>query len=246
MSTYNLIYSPTGGTQRVMDILGNAFGADTVIDLCRPVQPLELKAEDLILLGLPSFGGRIPAGSGDRVRQIRGNGAKAVLVAVYGNRAIDDTLIEMKDLAEECGFRVVGAISAVAEHSIMRHVAKGRPDAQDEAELRDFARQIITQMDSCEDVQVPGKRPYKNFGGAGMYPVVENCVSCGLCAENCPVGAIPTDAPETTDTTKCICCMRCVDRCPTGARKRNAIALNNTIQKLAALVTGRKPNELFL
>lgn len=246
MRTYNLIYSPTGGTQRVMDILGDAFGADTVIDLCRPVEPLELESGDLILLGLPSFGGRIPTGSGDRVRQIRGNGAKAVLVAVYGNRAIDDTLIEMKDLAEECGFQVVGAISAVAEHSIMRHVAKGRPDTQDEAELQDFARQILARLDSGEDVQVPGKRPYKDFGGAHMFPMTENCTGCGYCAGNCPVGAIPADTPAITNTEKCICCMRCVDRCPAGARKRNPITLNNTIQRLAAVVAGRKPNELFI
>lgn len=246
MRVLNLIYSPTGGTERVMNILGQEFGAAEVIDLCAPVEATELTSDDLVLIGLPSFGGRIPAGSGDRIRAIRGNGAKAVLVAVYGNRAIDDTLIEMKDLAEECGYRVVGAISAVAEHSIMRHVAAGRPDADDEAELRSFARQILARLDSEEEVQVPGKRPYKNFGGAGMFPEVDGCISCCLCAEKCPVGAIPADAPETTDKEKCICCMRCVEICPVQARKRNPIALNNTIQRLVKFVTGRKPNELFI
>lgn len=246
MRVLNLIYSPTGGTEKVMNILGQEFGVTETVDLCAHVESMELNSEDLVLIGLPSFGGRIPAGSGDRIRAIHGNGAKAVLVAVYGNRAIDDTLIEMKDLAEECGYRVVGAISAVAEHSIMRHVAKGRPDNRDEAELRDFAQQILARLDSGEDVQVPGKRPYKNFGGAHMFPLTENCTGCGLCAENCPVGAISADNPAATDTEKCICCMRCVDRCPAGARKRNPTALNNTIQRLAAVVTGRKPNELFI
>ena len=246
MRVYNLIYSPTGGTARVMDILGREFGVTDTVDLCAPVKEMTLNPEDLVLLGLPSFGGRIPAGSGDRVRAIHGNGAKMVLVAVYGNRAIDDTLIEMQDLAKDCGFRVVGAISAVAEHSIMRHVAKGRPDADDEAELRAFARQLLAQLDSDAEVQVPGKRPYKNFGGAGMFPLVENCAFCGLCAEKCPVGAIPTDAPGTNDTAKCICCMRCIEICPVQARKRNPAALNNTIERLRNAVSGRKPNELFL
>lgn len=246
MRVLNLIYSPTGGTERVMHILGQEFGAAEAIDLCAPVESMDLTPDDLVLIGLPSFGGRIPAGSDDRIRAIRGNGAKAVLVAVYGNRAIDDTLIEMKDLAEECGYRIVGAISAVAEHSIMRHVAQGRPDADDEAQLRSFARQILARLDSDDEVQVPGKRPYKNFGGAGMFPEADGCVSCGLCAEKCPVGAIPADAPGTTDKEKCICCMRCIEICPAQARKRNPIALNNTIQRLVKFVTGRKPNELFL
>lgn len=246
MSTYTLTFSPTGGTEKVMQILAQEFRSGKAIDLCRPVEETELKPGDLALIGLPSYGGRIPGIAGERLRRIRGNGAKAVLVAVYGNRAIDDTLIEMKDLAAECGFRVVGAISAVAEHSIMRHVAQGRPDAQDEAELREFVRQIIEKLDEDRDVAVPGKRPYKNFGGAGMFPEVDGCVHCGVCAGQCPAEAIPASAPDTTDKTKCICCMRCIEVCPNGARRRNETALNATIQKLKNVVSGRKPNELFL
>lgn len=246
MSVYTFLFSPTGGTQRVMDILGNAFGSTKTIDLCADIEAMELDVHDLVLIGLPSFGGRIPGIAGKRLESVQGNGAKAVLVAVYGNRAIDDTLIEMTDLAENCGFQVVGAISAVAEHSIMRHVAVGRPDADDKAELRDFARLILDRLDSDAEVQVPGKRPYKNFGGAGMFPEVDGCVTCGLCAEKCPVGAIPVDAPDITDREKCICCMRCIDICPVSARRRNPDALNNTITRLAKAVSGRKPNELFL
>lgn len=246
MRIYSFIFSPTGGTKRVMEILGREFEAVSVVDLCGSVEEMELCAGDLALIGLPSYGGRIPAGVEDRLHKIHGNGAKAVLVAIYGNRAIDDTLIEMKDVAESCGFTVAGAISAVAEHSIMRHVAKGRPDAQDEAQLRDFMSQILAKLDTEREITVPGKRPYKNFGGANMFPIVENCVACGLCAANCPVGAIPADAPHTTDKEKCICCMRCIDNCPVNARQRNSLALNATIQKLAALVSGRKPNTLYI
>lgn len=246
MSICTLIFSPTGGTERVMDILSREFQSEKNIDLCFPMEKTAFSPEDLVLIGLPSFGGRIPGIAGERIRCIRGNGAKAVLVAVYGNRAIDDTLIEMKDLAEECGFRVIGAISAVAEHSIMRHVAQGRPDADDEAQLRSFAQQIIAKLNEDRDIFVPGKRPYKNFGGAGMFPETDGCIRCGLCAEKCPAGAIPTDAPDTTDKEKCISCMRCIEICPANARRRNEAALQNTIERLKNAVSGRKNNELFI
>ena len=54
---------------------------------------------------------------------------------MYGNRAYEDTLVEMEDAAKECGFNVIAAISAIAEHSIMHQYATNRPDKEDEKQL---------------------------------------------------------------------------------------------------------------
>ncbi len=171
------------------------------------------------MIAMPSFGGRAPAAAIQRLKQIAGNGARCVLACVYGNRAYEDTLVEMEDAARECGFRVVAAIAAVAEHSIIPKYAAGRPDASDEAQLTDFASRIL-QKDG-EATSIPGNRPYKKAGGAGLVPkLTRECVKCGLCAEKCPVHTID---PETfaADSKKCISCMRCVKRCPHNARKIN-------------------------
>ena len=66
---------------------------------------------------------------------VAGNGAKFALVCIYGNRAYEDTLVEMENAAKECGFRVVAAIAAVAEHSILPQYASNRPDASDEKQF---------------------------------------------------------------------------------------------------------------
>lgn len=50
------------------------------------------------------------------------------------------------------------------------------------------------------------------------YKIGEDCVSCGACAENCPVGAISQG--ETTyviDPDQCISCGSCAAGCPVGA-----------------------------
>ncbi len=64
----------------------------------------------------------------DRINKIKGNGAKAVAVVVYGNRDYDDTLLELKNVLEENGFVVGAMVAAIAEHSIARNLAAGRPD----------------------------------------------------------------------------------------------------------------------
>ncbi|MFR0951758.1 MAG: 4Fe-4S binding protein [Lachnospiraceae bacterium] len=59
-----------------------------------------------------------------------------------------------------------------------------------------------------------GNRPYRQYGGVPFKPIVnKKCTSCGLCAKECPTGAISLDDPKITDNDKCISCMHCVAVC---------------------------------
>ena len=139
---------------------------------------------------MPSYGGRVPAVAVERLGMVHGNGARTVLVCVYGNRAYEDTLVELEDAAKQAGFQVIAAVAAIAEHSIARQFATGRPDAQDEAQLSDFAKQIqhkLSVADTSEPT-IPGNRPYKKAGGIGMVPkATKECTNCGVCAAECPI-----------------------------------------------------------
>ena len=75
---------------------------------------------------MPSYGGLAPEVAIERFKKISGNGAKCTIVCVYGNRAYEDTLVQMEDVAKECGFDVIAAVAAVAEHSIMHQYAADR------------------------------------------------------------------------------------------------------------------------
>ena len=69
-----------------------------------------------------SFGGRVPAVAVDRIKKLKGNNSNTILVAVYGNREYDDTLIELEDTLKKVQFHCVAAVAAIAEHSIMQLV----------------------------------------------------------------------------------------------------------------------------
>ena len=50
------------------------------------------------------------------------------------------------------------------------------------------------------------------------YQIGSACVSCGACADICPVGAISQgDASYVIDANACLDCGSCSDACPNGA-----------------------------
>lgn len=253
MKIYQMIFSPTGGTQKVSNLLSGAMdGSVETIDLTdrdKDFGAVAVGAEDLVLIAVPSYGGRVPQPAIDRILQIRGNGAAAVLICAYGNRAYEDTLVELEDAACQAGFFPVAAVAAVAEHSVVRKFAAGRPDADDQVILREFASRILKKYRGAARTKpaLPGNRPYKKRGGSGMVPLpTKSCVYCGYCAAHCPTGAIDGRDPAKVDVNRCISCMRCVTICPQAARAADEKTVAAVAEMLQKVCADRKENELFL
>lgn len=254
MKVFEFLFSPTGGTKRVSGAILNTFGEDVeIIDLTDgsvDFSGVAVGAEDVCVVSVPSYGGRVPAPTVSRLALVNGNGAKAILVAVYGNRHYDDTLLELQDVLKQAGFKPVAAIAAIAEHSVMNSFAAGRPDAQDLAELEAYAEKIWAAVQNGqiqEELTVPGNRPYKEYNGLPLKAAAdEACGKCGMCVAQCPVGAIPAEDPSTTNNELCITCMRCIQICPNNARSINQQIVAAFTEKLAPICSVRKNNELFL
>ena len=50
------------------------------------------------------------------------------------------------------------------------------------------------------------------------YQISDDCISCGVCASNCPVSAISEgDGKYVIDADTCIDCGACAENCPVGA-----------------------------
>ncbi len=240
------IFSPTGGCEKVAAAIVQKRLVQKV-DLCAPVEAA--KVQKPLLAVVPVYGGRVPEVALERLRALQGQGTPAIAVVVYGNRAYEDALLELHTELTANGFRVVAAAAFIAEHSIVRSIAKGRPHAEDCEKAAAFGNAVAAKLavGDMSTVCVPGNMPYRD---RPQMPValltLEACRGCGRCARMCPTGAIPTDSPDKTDPSKCILCMRCVSVCFRRARLLPPPAVEAMTQRLNMVAAEPKQPETFV
>lgn len=232
-SVHLVYFSPTHTSAKIAYAIAEGMKVTTFAewDLTYEV-PEEANLEDeLTVVAVPVYGGRVAETAVERLRNFRADQAPVVPVVVYGNRDYEDALLELSDLLKEKGFVPVAAAAFIGEHSFSRPdmpVAAGRPDDEDLRKAMAFGLQIREYLSHVSDaslvppLEVKGQRPYKQKGKHNpQAPVVEAdlCTQCGYCEAICPVGAITlVDDGTVSDPQKCIKCCACVKECPQGAR----------------------------
>lgn len=254
----NLLYfSPTGTTRKVImaaagKIELKTMSYDLTVNYRQKKPVLKFTEQDFVLIGIPVYSGRVPKLVLEYLECLKGSNTPAALIAAYGNRDYEDALLELKNTVEEKGLKVIAAGAFPVQHSIVRNVAKGRPDKEDTKKILDFGLQINRQIRSIEDLsavslKVKGHSEYRPYKTIPLVPHGNSsCTGCKHCVKQCPACAITLEKPRKTSRKKCISCMRCVYGCPAGARRVNPLFYRKASNMLLKYCPKRKEPEIFL
>lgn len=248
---YQITFSPTGTSRRVAEAIVSGTGIEcvAVADVTLETEKsLTVPRQALAVFAVPVYGGHVAPLALERMKDIRSDeGAPAVVVVVYGNRAYEKALQELDAFVSARGFKVIAGGTFIGEHSYSNEqypIAAGRPDAADVEYAEQFGMKLQTKIASAADMEhlypvdvTKILRPRQPFfpllrfvrkvvklrkSGMPMprTPEVdaERCNHCGYCAKHCPAGAIAKGDECHTLADKCIRCCACVKGCPQKAR----------------------------
>jgi ferredoxin/NAD(P)H-dependent FMN reductase len=221
-------------------------------------------ANDLVVFGTPVYAGRVPNILLKYLETIKGNGAAAIPVVLYGNRNYDDALIELRDILERNRFHTIAAAAFIGEHAFSNIIAKGRPDESDMAIASSFANEVVKKLASIDyictvapinvnGVPYPYRKYYQPRDSNGnpidtlkVKPLANaDCNDCKICAEICPMSSISYDNVREFRGI-CIRCGACIKKCPLHARYFEDIGYLYHVHELEETLIRRAEPELFI
>lgn len=160
-----------------------AAGIASVLNDCSPeeitaecmdlseAKGLSLGEETVAVIGMPAYIGKLPLPGIEALRGIAGGRAVAVTAVSYGGRSYGNALFELRDLAEECGFTVVGAGAFAISYMARRGSSRSSSPVMDTAAITEFGKAAsgkIRRLGGCEieglrikpaPLEVKGRKP---------------------------------------------------------------------------------------
>lgn len=271
---FAVYFSGTGTTKQIVNRVAKELGKS----LALPVkevdfttfqarkEKLEFNQDDLVVIGVPVYAGRVPNLILPYIKTLVGNGTMAVPIVLYGNRNYDDALIELKTELENNGFETISAGAFIGEHSFSKILATGRPDNEDLKKADTLASETVKILHHIlrsdgvvkNIIYVKGNlplHPYYTPRDRHGNPIdirkvkpktKDSCTNCGRCVDMCPMNAIESETPDLVSGI-CIKCCACIKRCPQGAKYFDDERYIYHMHELEELYgSSRKEPELFL
>ena len=172
-----IYFSPTETSRTTAVAVARGMGVSRITEINLTLPQAGTKdflpvTDSLAIIAMPVYAGRLPEVAVERLRRVNGNGTPAVLLVLYGNRAYEDALIELRDVATEVGFVPVAGGAFLGEHSFatMQYpIAANRPDVEDVSKAKAFGESVLAMMKAAQSLEdfgtldVPGNVPYQDY-----------------------------------------------------------------------------------
>ncbi|MCR5177222.1 MAG: EFR1 family ferrodoxin [Anaerovibrio sp.] len=256
ISCVHLVYfSPSGSTEKIVRKIASAIkGPEVKIHNLLPFAARQKQysfgKNDLVIYGSLSAG-MLFTKAEELFNCLEGNETPFIGVISYGNAYYGVALTEMKERAENRGFKVCALGAFIAQHTMAPEVGTGRPDAKDEEIMLDFGRRAYekvlagdynlenqpgTNWSSSEEFnkyiafRETNKDPYCFPLEFRAKKISDDCIKCYTCVKNCPTNAIDIEN-KTFDLEACIGCYGCINRCPQHA-------INSTSPEVTGFMQG--------
>ena len=269
MKKLNIMYfSPTGTTAKVLHEIGDKLldsgdiKKGDIIDFTYPSRrehSILLSKNDILLIGVPVYAGRVPNVLLNYLNSIKGEKSIAIPIVLYGNRDYDDALIELNDILIQNGFNVIAAASFIGEHSFSYTLAKDRPNLEDLSIARNFGDSIYNKIISNIDgeLHIKGNRPYREYyipkdkegNPVDIRKVIpktnDNCIDCKICVKVCPMRSIDYENVGRLNGI-CIKCGACIKKCPMVAKYFDDLGYLRHKEELEDELKERKLPNIFI
>lgn len=253
IKVYCAYFSPGSTTKKIVTGIARSFKDYPIeeinlTDYDVRQRNYSFKENELLIIGVPAYAGRVPAPVVEAVSRFHAEKTPVVLVASYGNRAVDDTLMELKNITTAQGFIPAAAATFIGQHTFLSECALGRPDEKDMAIVAEFGDKIRERLRTAvsynlKELEVPGTNPYSK-PPMGTFPFEvktnEYCIYCMMCAHVCPVKAISDSNPYDIQHDKCLRCASCIRVCPAQAKSFTKEPFEALQAKLRACIEPRQ------
>ncbi len=239
-------FSATGNTKKIADTIQKKLEALNVIATQYDItsyqnrnRKLSFAQYDAIIFGFPIYSLRAPRVCREWLKQQSGEGKRCSVFFSYGGFEKEPAHYYMKELLENCNFKIVSTAEFLGAHTFNYSgwkAVEGRPNQSDLriAEeytvktlqrfkdndfktISDFEKAKFTpeQLDKAEKYRFHLIKQLPTRGG-------RECSLCMLCEKLCPTASMNA-IKDTVDTKSCIACFRCIANCPEGVLHTNDI-----------------------
>ena len=244
-----IFFSPSGTTEKIVNEVAKNFNMNRENYDLLSFNSTKTFNNELVIIGIPVFDGRIPKLACERLSKMKGNHTKTIVILNYGNIDYGDALLELTELLKKNNFDIVGVATTVSQHSQFNKLAKDRPDKDDLEKINQFTRNIKEKLENKmeNEIFVNGYKPYAEYVKPSFNVECSEdlCVECMDCFYTCPEEAISEISPTMTNLNDCTRCSTCINVCSENARSFGGESYHQEMQNAIENNFERKEAEFF-